>query len=244
MTPPVVHDPSLRVPATDVLIVGGVALLATVAAAGAHSLLISGDDDFIYSPGAMCLVIFTYLAMGAAAIWAARRTGNARRALGLVAPRSWPRAIGLAFGTVVLALIASALLEPIFHGADAQDVVPEEGRPPGIGPILGVILAYTAVAIVGPVVEELIFRGLLTAAMRRRFGSGAHRPAHLAALRRRPLHSTRDARGVPARSRARIRVRAGQQHGAGSANSLLVQRSCPHGGGHDAVRRDALPSRR
>lgn len=171
MTPPVVHDPSLRVPATDVLIVGGVALLATVAAAGAHSLLISGDDDFIYSPGAMCLVIFTYLAMGAAAIWAARRTGNARRALGLVAPRSWPRAIGLAFGTVVLALIASALLEPIFHGADAQDVVPEEGRPPGIGPILGVILAYTAVAIVGPVVEELIFRGLLTAAMRRRFAA-------------------------------------------------------------------------
>ena len=171
MTPPVVHDPSLRVPAMDVLVVGGVALVATVAAAGAHSLLISGDDDFIYSPGAMSLVIFTYLAMGAAAIWAARRTGDARRALGLVAPRSWPRAVGLAFGTVVLALIASALLEPIFHGADAQDVVPEGGRPAGIGPILGVILAYTAVAIVGPVVEELIFRGLLTAAMRRRFAA-------------------------------------------------------------------------
>jgi uncharacterized protein len=59
-------------------------------------------------------------------------------------------------------------------------VVPEEGRPPGLGPILGVVLAYTAVAIVGPLVEELIFRGLLTAGLRRRFG--AVRTAVLTAL--------------------------------------------------------------
>jgi uncharacterized protein len=171
VTPPVVQDPSLRVPATDILIVGGVALVATVAAGLAHSVLISGDDDFIYSPGAMALVMLTYVAMGAGAIWAARRTGDARRALGLVAPRSWPRAIGLALGTVLLALIASALLEPIFHGADAQGVVPDEGRPPGFAAILGVVLAFTAVALIGPVVEELIFRGLLTAAFRGRFGA-------------------------------------------------------------------------
>jgi membrane protease YdiL (CAAX protease family) len=157
-----------------------VALVATVLAAAAQSVLVSGDDDFIYSPGAMGLVIFTYVAMGAAALWAAGRTGDARRALGLVAPRSWGRAIGLALGTVLAALIVSALLEPIFHGADAQDVVPKDGRPPGIGPILGVVLAYTAVAVVGPLVEELIFRGLLTAGLRRRFG--AVRTALLTAL--------------------------------------------------------------
>ena len=126
----------------------------------------------------MSLVIFTYVAMGAAAIWAARRTGDARRALGLVAPRSWPRAVGLAFGTVVLALIASALLEPIFHGADAQDVVPEDGRPPGIGPILGVVLAYTAVALVGPDRRGADLpraaHGGLPPALRR----AAHRAAH------------------------------------------------------------------
>jgi membrane protease YdiL (CAAX protease family) len=171
MTPPVVSDPSLRVPATDVLVVGGVALAATAVAAVAHSALVSGDADFIYSPGAMALVIFTYVAMGAAAVWVARRTGDARRTLGLVAPRSWPRALGLALGTVIVALVISALLEPIFHGADAQDVVPKEGRPPGLGPILGVVLAYLAVAVVGPGVEELLFRGLLTAALRRRLGA-------------------------------------------------------------------------
>jgi membrane protease YdiL (CAAX protease family) len=115
-------------------------------------------------------VIATYVAMGIAVVWAARRTGDARRALGLVAPRSWWKALGLALGTVLAALVASAALEPIFHGADAQDVVPESGRPPGFWPIAGVVLAYAAVAVVGPLVEEMIFRGLLTAGLRRRFG--------------------------------------------------------------------------
>ena len=76
--------------------------------------------------------------MGAAAVWAARRTGDARRALGLVAPRSWPRASASRCGTVIVALIVSAALDPIFHGADAQGVVPDTGRPPGFWPVAGV----------------------------------------------------------------------------------------------------------
>ncbi len=148
----------------------------------------------------MAIVASTYVAMGVAAVWAARRTGDARRALGLVAPRSWPRAIGLALGTVLPALIASALLEPIFHGADAQDVVPDSGRPPGFGPIAGIVLAYMAVALVGPLVEELIFRGLLTAGFRRRFGAWRTAIFTAAVLRGRALHSARDAGGLPARA--------------------------------------------
>ena len=73
---------------------------------------------------------------------------------------------------MLLALIVSALLEPIFHGADAQGVVPDERPAAGLrGRSLGIVLAFTAVAVIGPVVEELIFRGLLTAALRRRFGA-------------------------------------------------------------------------
>jgi membrane protease YdiL (CAAX protease family) len=169
--PPVADDARLRVPATDILVVAGVALAVTVLAGLVSSGLLADEGEFIYSPLSMLLVIATYVGMGAAALWAARRTGDARRALGLVAPASWPRAIGLALGTVVVALIASAALEPIFHGADAQGVVPDEGRPPGIGPIAGVVLAYLAVAVAGPIVEELIFRGLLTAGLRRRLGA-------------------------------------------------------------------------
>ena len=57
VTPPVANDARLQVPATDMLIVGGVALVATVFAGVAHSILVSGDDDFIYSPGAMAIII-------------------------------------------------------------------------------------------------------------------------------------------------------------------------------------------
>lgn len=171
MRPPVADDPRLRVPATDILIVAGVALVVTVLVGLLSSGLVASEGDFIYSPVSMLLVMATYVGMGGAALWAARRTGDVRRALGLVAPASWPRAIGLALGTVVVALMVSAALEPIFHGADAQGVVPDSGRPPGFGPIAGVILAYLAVAVAGPIVEELIFRGLLTAGFRRRLGA-------------------------------------------------------------------------
>ena len=171
MTPPVADDPTLRVPVADLLVVAGVALVATILAAAAQSAFASGDDDFVYSPTSMALVISTYLAMGGAALWAAGRTGDTRRALGVVRPRSWPRAIGLALLTVFAALIASALLEPIFHGAEAQGVAPDNARPAGLAPVAGIVLAYAAVAVVGPLVEELIFRGLVTAGVRRRFGA-------------------------------------------------------------------------
>jgi membrane protease YdiL (CAAX protease family) len=170
MTPPVARDRALRVPATDVLVVAGVVLVAYVLAGVASNVLTSNDTDVIYRPVAMLLVIATYAVMGAAVIWAVRRTGDWRRALGLVAPASWPRAIGLALVTVIAALAVSAALEPIFHGAEAQGIVPDTGRPAGLAAIAGVVLAYAAVALVGPIVEEMLFRGLLTAAFRQRFG--------------------------------------------------------------------------
>ena len=172
----------------------------------------------------------SYVAIGAAVLWAARQTGDARRALGLVAPRSWPRAVGLALLTVIAALVVSAALEPIFHGARQQGLAPDSPRPPGFSPVVGVVLACVAVAVVGPLVEELFFRGLLTAAFRRRFGPLAHRAAHGGVLRARALHPARHAGGLPARARARVRVRAHRQHDPGDAGSLPVQRNCPDRG--------------
>ena len=68
------------------------------------------------------------------------------------------------------ALAVSALLEPILHAAREQGLTPETARPPGLSAVIGAVLAYVALALVGPLVEELLFRGLLTAAFRRRFG--------------------------------------------------------------------------
>jgi membrane protease YdiL (CAAX protease family) len=167
----VARDPSLKVPGSDILVVGGVVLVTYVLAGlAANALASKSAPDLIYRPVSMLLVICTYVAMAAAVFWAVRRTGDWRRALGLVRPDSWPKAIGLALLTVIAALAVSAALEPIFHGADAQGIAPDTSRPPGLSALIGVVLAYVAVAVVGPIVEELLFRGLLTAGFRQRFG--------------------------------------------------------------------------
>ena len=170
MTPPVARDPSLRVPGSHLLIVAGFVIVSYFAVGAAQFALVPSNVDIIYSPTAMLLTIVLYGAIGASVLWAARQTSDARRALGLVAPASWPRAVGLALGVVVAALAVSAALEPILHAAREQGLAPEASRPPGPGPVIGAALAVVALALVGPFVEELLFRGLLTAAFRRRFG--------------------------------------------------------------------------
>jgi uncharacterized protein len=170
VTPPVARDPSLRVSGSNLAIVAGFVVVSYFAIGAAQYALVPANADIIYSPTAMLLTIALYGAIGAAVLWAARQTGDARRALGLVAPASWPRAVGLALLTVVGALTVSALLEPILHAAREQGLAPDAGRPPGASSLIGAALACIALALVGPFVEELLFRGLLTAAFRRRFG--------------------------------------------------------------------------
>jgi len=171
MTPPVARDPSLRVPGTHLLFVAGVILVSSVVLGIVQHALVPSSEDIIYSPTSMLLTIGSYAAIGAAVLWAAWQTGDPRRALGLVAPQSWPRALGLALATVVGALAVSAALEPYLHAARQQGLTPDLPRPPGVAPIVGAITAFVAIALVGPFVEEMMFRGLLTAGFRQRFGA-------------------------------------------------------------------------
>ena len=57
MTPPVVRDPSLRVPASNVAIVGGLAIVWYFAIGAAQYALVPKNADVIYSPTAMLLTI-------------------------------------------------------------------------------------------------------------------------------------------------------------------------------------------
>jgi membrane protease YdiL (CAAX protease family) len=170
VTPPVARDAGLRVPGSNLAIVGGFVVVSYFAIGAAQYALVPEHTDIIYSPAAMLLTIALYGAIGAAVLWAARQTSDPRGALGLVAPASWPRAIGLALLTVAGALAVSAALEPILHAAREQGLAPDAGRPPGASSLIGAALACVALALVGPFVEEMLFRGLLTAAFRRRFG--------------------------------------------------------------------------
>ena len=113
------------------------------------------------------LILFAY-AVFAAAIWlVAKRLGAPPLILAL---RRVPLRQGLLLGGggLIAGLVASALLEPIFHGSSSQGI--EAGTVDSLASAAA--LAISAVAIVGgaALTEELYFRGLIYGRLDARFG--------------------------------------------------------------------------
>jgi membrane protease YdiL (CAAX protease family) len=90
-----------------------------------------------------------------------------RRLLGLRAPRSWARALGLALGLLFAVLVIENALESVLHASREQGLEPTHWDPSRAAP-----LAFNAavVVLVAPVVEELTYRGLGFAVLER-FGA-------------------------------------------------------------------------
>jgi membrane protease YdiL (CAAX protease family) len=80
-----------------------------------------------------------------------------REALGLRRPTSWGVAVGVALGSFVALVIVAAALEPVFGAGEAQGLDPT-GWIPSKAPAL--VLNALVVAVFGPIVEELLFRGI------------------------------------------------------------------------------------
>lgn len=80
-----------------------------------------------------------------------------RDALGLRPPSSWGVAAGLAVGLLVTLLIVTQLLEPVLGAGEEQGLDPSGWRP-SRAPALALNAIVTA--ILGPLVEELLFRGI------------------------------------------------------------------------------------
>ncbi|MEY4225563.1 MAG: hypothetical protein RL190_320 [Actinomycetota bacterium] len=124
-----------------------------------------------YSLPQAAVVLGAYVAFGAATLLVARRIGPLREVL---AVRRTP--LGSAIGLAVLGLVAglaiAALLEPIFHGAESQNLDP--GPFPGTT-AAAVAAACSAVSVVigASVTEELYFRGLLYGRLDARFARAA-----------------------------------------------------------------------
>lgn len=95
-------------------------------------------------------------------LWIAR--GLSWDELGIRRPRSWPRAIGLALGIFVLVFAAESLLEPLLHPSREQGLEPTRWDPSRGGAFA--IFAFSVV-LLGPMVEELVFRGLGFGLLRR-----------------------------------------------------------------------------
>jgi membrane protease YdiL (CAAX protease family) len=79
-----------------------------------------------------------------------------RDVFALYGPRSWRRALGLALGAYVTIFLGAGLLLRALGATDEQGLTPSDWDPTRAGAYAA---NFVAVAFVGPVVEELVYRG-------------------------------------------------------------------------------------
>ncbi len=117
----------------------------------------SGNDSdqplYDYSLGAASLVLYAILA--GVTLWIGSLFPDRRVALGL---QRFPiRALWLVAAVVVVALLMSAVLEPLLHAGEEQGLAPDRWEPSKALPFaLNALIIVTVV----PFTEELFFRGL------------------------------------------------------------------------------------
>lgn len=80
-----------------------------------------------------------------------------REAFALRSPTSWTVAAGIAVGLLVSLLVVSALLEPVLGAGEEQGLDPTGWRPERAGAFA---LNAVVTALLGPLVEEFLFRGI------------------------------------------------------------------------------------
>ena len=131
-----------------------VALLAAVAYAGRAQ---GGDPPkdalYLYSTAISGIVLYGILLGIAVALG---RGLPKREFFALRAPASWPRAVGLAFAGYVAILIGAGVLLQVLGAGDEQGLTPEGWDSSRAGAYAA---NFLAVAFVGPIVEELLYRG-------------------------------------------------------------------------------------
>jgi membrane protease YdiL (CAAX protease family) len=158
--PPAPAAPAARPVATKGRLAGWLVFVGTLATLNYAGNLAGSDNgpsaDFVYQWSAALLGTVQVVIMIGIALWIA--TGTSLRAMfALRRPASWRRALGLAFGLFVLALVLAAALEPLLPAGEEQGLTPD-----GWDGDRAAQFAASFVVIAGlvPVAEELVFRGL------------------------------------------------------------------------------------
>lgn len=99
--------------------------------------------------------VFIYGLLLLLLLWIAR--GLPRRELfALRRPRSWPKALGLALAAYASIFVGAGLILIALDASDEQGLTPDEWDSSKVGPYAA---NFVSVAFVGPVVEELTYRG-------------------------------------------------------------------------------------
>ena len=84
-------------------------------------------------------------------------SGRSRERLALRRPASWARALGLAGVVFVVCFIGLGLLDRVFHGGQEQALTPDRWQPKHAAAFAA---NFVVIAVIAPVVEELLFRGI------------------------------------------------------------------------------------
>jgi len=139
-------------------LVGWFALVGGVSAVSYAGRFTGGKPPknavYEYSTAANELILFAIIL--ALVFWIARGLPK-REAFALRRPASWRRAFRLGAGVFIVIAIANAALNPVLHPGREQGLTPS-GWQSNHAAVF--VLNLVALAIVGPIAEELTFRGL------------------------------------------------------------------------------------
>jgi len=133
-------------------------LLVGVLAAIAYAGRVEGGkppEDALYRYDTALTGIVLYLFLLGIAIAIGRGLPR-REFFALRRPRSWPRALGLALGAYIVIFLGAGLLLLVLGAGDEQGLTPEGWDSSRAGAYAA---NFVAVALVGPIVEELLYRG-------------------------------------------------------------------------------------
>jgi membrane protease YdiL (CAAX protease family) len=139
-----------RLAAWGVLVASLIALAYAGRAGGGEP-----PDDALYRYETAISGIVVYLLLLGLLLLIARGTDR-REFFALRAPESWGSALGLALGAYVAIFVGAGLILIAFDAQDEQGLTPEAWDSSRAGAYAA---NFVAVALVGPIVEELMYRG-------------------------------------------------------------------------------------
>jgi uncharacterized protein len=139
-------------------LVAWLSLVATLSLLGYIDRFAGGKPpkDVVYKYSTAVSELLLFAVVLGVVLWIARGLPK-RETFALRAPSSWSGALGLGLGVFVAIWIVSLALDPILHPGREQGLAPPNWEP-AHATAFG--LNVFALAVVGPVVEELTFRGL------------------------------------------------------------------------------------
>ena len=139
-------------------LVAWLALVGTVAAIGYATRFSNAprERDVVFKWSTAISELITFAIILGIDLWIARGLPR-REVFALRAPIDWGRAAALGFGVFAVIWIVSIALGPLLHPDREQGLAPDHWEPAHAGAFA---LNLVALAVVGPIVEELTFRGL------------------------------------------------------------------------------------